>query len=404
MDDRRLEFGVGVLVLASIGVSIILMFIFGAYPVLLKKEYPITANFPTVAGIDVDTPVVKFGYPIGRVTKIQLGAEGVDVMMMIDAKYPIHKNEIPRIGSQRLVTGEARIEFVKANEKQLLELFDGKVNDPPDGILQPTESAFAQEYVPEDGYYVRVTDGVSSDPFAVLMSLEGEFRGTLKSIEDAGKSVDSLASQLESNVKTLFKGDGTQVHQIAQQTSQTLEQVRSTAAEVESILKDTQMKEKLKASLDRFPLLLDDAQETMHVAQRAIQSFENVGDSVNDTVKSVDRTVRNIERFTTPLADNSDELVANVLRSLNNLDQVLVQVAYFTEQLNEGDGTIKRLIEDDELYWQVRRIAGNIENLTARVRPIVDDARVFADKIARDPGTLGVRGALSRRPQGAGLK
>lgn len=404
MDDRRLEFGVGVLVLAAIGVAIILMFIFGAYPVLLKKEYPITANFPTVAGIGVDTPVVKFGYPIGRVTKILLVADGVDVMMMIDAKYPIQKDEIPQIGTQRLVTGESRIEFVKANERQLLELFDGKVNAPPDNVLQPTEAALAREYVPEGGYYVKVTGAVASDPFSVLLSLEDEFRTTLKSIEQAGQSVDSLASQLETNVKTIFDGNGSEIQNIAQQTTQTLEQFRSTVGQVEEILRDTQMKEKLKASLERFPLLLDDAQETMHVAQRALQSFETVGGSVNETVKSVDRTVRNIERFTTPLADNSDELVASVMQSLSNLDKVLVQVAYFSEQLNDGDGTIKRLIEDDELYWQVRRIAGNIETLSAKIRPIVDDARVFADKIARDPGTLGVRGALNRRPQGAGLK
>ena len=404
MDDRRLEFSVGVLVLAAVGVAIILMFIFGAYPVLLKQEYPVTANFPSVAGIDVDTPVVKYGYPIGRVSDIRLGADGVDVTMLIDAKYPLRKNEIPRIGTQRLVTGEARIEFVDANERQLVAMFDGKAETPPDGQLQPIETAMAQSYVPTDGYYIKVKDSVTSDPFAVLLSFEGEIRQTLESIEKAGNSVDSLASQLEDNVKNIFAGEGKQFQTIAQDASDTLRQFRSTVAEVEEILQDTRMKENLAATLERFPRLIDDAQETLHVAQNTIKSFEDVGDSVNDTVQSVDRTVRNIERFTTPLAENSDELVASVLQSLGNLDRALIQVAYFSEQLNKGDGTIRRLIEDDELYFKVERIVENIEDLTVRIRPIVEDVRVTADKLARDPSIIGVRGALNRRPLGTGFK
>ncbi|MEZ6089320.1 MAG: hypothetical protein R3C05_15065 [Pirellulaceae bacterium] len=166
------------------------------------------------------------------------------------------------------------------------------------------------------------------------------------------------------------------------------------------------MKENLSATLERFPRLIDDAQETLHVAQNTIKSFEDVGDSVNDTVKSVDRTVRNIERFTTPLAENSDELVASVLQSLGNLDRALVQVAYFSEQLNKGDGTIRRLIEDDEIYYKVARIVENIEDLTVRIRPIVEDVRVTADKLLVDRASKyrRSRSALNKRPLGTGFK
>jgi phospholipid/cholesterol/gamma-HCH transport system substrate-binding protein len=37
-------------------------------------------------------------------------------------------------------------------------------------------------------------------------------------------------------------------------------------------------------------------------------------------------------------------------------------------------------------------------------KPLVNDLRVFADSLARDPGQLGVRGALQRRPAGSGFK
>ena len=38
------------------------------------------------------------------------------------------------------------------------------------------------------------------------------------------------------------------------------------------------------------------------------------------------------------------------------------------------------------------------------VKPILDDIRIFSDKIARDPRQLGLKGALDRRPVGTGTK
>ena len=82
----------------------------------------------------------------------------------------------------------------------------------------------------------------------------------------------------------------------------------------------------------------------------------------------------------------------------------MVQVESFGETLNNSDGTLKQLLNDDELYWRIRRTVENIEEASARVRPILDDVRIFSDKIARDPRQLGVRGAISQRPSGAGVK
>ena len=42
-----------------------------------------------------------------------------------------------------------------------------------------------------------------------------------------------------------------------------------------------------------------------------------------------------------------------------------------------------------------------LERISRELRPIINDVRVFSDKIARHPESLGVRGALDRRP---GLK
>jgi phospholipid/cholesterol/gamma-HCH transport system substrate-binding protein len=82
----------------------------------------------------------------------------------------------------------------------------------------------------------------------------------------------------------------------------------------------------------------------------------------------------------------------------------MTEVNRFVVAINNENGTVRRLLEDEDLYWQIRRTVENIEQATARVRPILDDVRIFTDKIARDPRQLGVKGALSSRPSGLGLK
>jgi len=42
--------------------------------------------------------------------------------------------------------------------------------------------------------------------------------------------------------------------------------------------------------------------------------------------------------------------------------------------------------------------------ISSKVEPLLNDLRVAADAVARDPGVLGVRGAIDRRPGKTGYK
>ena len=65
-----------------------------------------------------------------------------------------------------------------------------------------------------------------------------------------------------------------------------------------------------------------------------------------------------------------------------------------SERLSET--TFGKLMHDRELYDNINQAAANIEELSRSLRPVVNDARVFTDKIARHPELLGVRGAMQR--------
>ena len=73
-------------------------------------------------------------------------------------------------------------------------------------------------------------------------------------------------------------------------------------------------------------------------------------------------------------------------------------------KLQNSDGTIGKLLNDPALYntaletvEAARDAVENIREQSAKIEPLINDARLFTDSIARDPGVIGVRGALKNR-------
>ncbi len=522
MDDNKLRFGVGVLVIAAIGIGVILTFLFGAFPAILSREYTVTVFFKSAAGVNTNTPVLRDGVKIGRVSDIQLQDKGgVVLSLAIDAEHTMSHEYIPEIGIGSLITGDSKLEFRKGETQELAEIFANNM----DLISQPFSNG-------EHYKHGRKLE----DPFSLIFGMEDELRSTFSSIRGAGNAVQDIGNSIQSLVRdvrdvigldgstnqtpppaypppfppqsTLFPDRNATMNAQSQSTAMppapdwahpvqliddraaasnqtnmvqmvafnnpdpnqiqlaqnqftppigtpprslqpgvtppigtatrsagkptlvdlqneaiaTLEELQGAIRDARAILGNEQIRRGLEDSISRFPSVLDQAKETFRTADDVIGDFSGVGKqfeqvgkaaedaivelktTAGDTLDSFQATAKNVEAITEPIGQRSGELVEQVLRSLANVDNALIQIDTFGQTLNQSDGTIKRLLEDDELYYQIRRTVENIEAATARVRPILDDVRVFTDKISRDPRQLGVRGALDKRPSGAGLK
>lgn len=435
MDDNKLKFGVGVLVVSAIGIGIILIFLFGAFPSVLNRDYMLTAVFPSAEGIAVNTPVLRDGVRIGRVSGIDLREQGgVLVTMAMDSKYQLPHRYIPQIGSGNLVTGDAKLEFVLAGERQLAEIFgaDRQI------VSQPYSDGEFLDYGTKSQSLFDLQDDMQETFQAIQTAGE--------SVATAGESVNRLVTEvreilvgsepLETPPPPVDSGGAAGVAQpltdvrltsqvvvagdrgLAGEIRQTLREFQSLLRDVRSITGDPENLQNLETSLARLPEVLSDVERALESSEsvfdsieRAGTQFERVGiaaeetvQTMNSTLSSAGRTIENLEQFTQPLAERGDELVDQAIRSLASLERSLGQVEQLGQALNNNDGSFKLLLEDDELYWQIKRSVENVEMATARIRPILDDVRIFTDKIARDPRQLGVRGALSRRPEGMGLK
>lgn len=403
MDENKLRFGVGVLVISAIGIGIILVFLFGAFPSVLQRDYTLAVVFPSAEGISVNTPVIRDGVRIGRVSSIDLRDEGgVLVTLSMDLSQPVTHNYLPRIGSGNFVTGDANLEFVRAEPATLASVF----GDDREIIEKP--------YI--DGEFLDYGTKAES-----IFEMQDDLQVTFDAIRTAGEAIAVAAQsvdELSREVRQVISGTDSKLDVVADEAVRALEEFRGAMQDVRAIVGNPEVRDNLEKSLAQLPELLQEAQATFDSTKKTFESFERVGiqfekvgvaaeetvNSTKTTIDSVQKTVNNLERFTDPLAERGDELVEQALRTMSSLELALVQVDTFGKTLNNSDGSLRRFLEDDEIYWQIRRTVENIENATARVRPILDDVRIFTDKIARDPRELGVRGALSQRPSGVGYK
>ena len=194
-------------------------------------------------------------------------------------------------------------------------------------------------------------------------------------------------TKLSANLDRLLLGEDDTFSKMVQKTEKALDAFSLAMDNINDVMGDANARAKLKETLNGLPEVMNDLRTTVQ--------------GIGTTVDTADRNLRNLEGLTRPLGERGEGMVAQVDKTIGRLDEVLQQAAFFTRALNESEGTLGKLVRDPKVYDDLAQAAANVNNLTKELRPIVDDVRVFTDKIARHPEQLGVRGALDRRP---GLK
>ena len=95
MDERVMQFRVGVMFLATFIITGILLVMFGKLPTLMGRYYPIQIRFDYAGCVTKDTPVRKSGILIGRFKDVRLTDHDSKVLVTaeIQADKTIYQNE-----------------------------------------------------------------------------------------------------------------------------------------------------------------------------------------------------------------------------------------------------------------------------------------------------------------------
>ncbi|QDT69579.1 mce related protein [Planctomycetes bacterium MalM25] len=377
MSSRSQEFRVGVVALALAGVGGLLATVGTGVSLPLglgPSPYTLKIRTDRAPGVGPNTPIRKDGVVIGRVVSTQFLPEGgVLVTADIQPGSPIYQSDTCRIRPSSLF-GDAVISFVYAG--------DGS----------PVEKVTADSLV---------TAAALPDPVEALTSLQVDIGPTIESIGRAAESIEELTTRVNSALGEDFGGDrmislADEASQALADFQQTMQVMTDTMTQLDKLVSDPALKE----SLDEVPALLADARSTVNKATNTLDSFGGV-------VTSAETNLKNLEGFTEPLGERGEELSQLLAESIENLNKTLTDASTFVSAVTDSRGSLNRLLNDPQLYENVANVIYNadvvLRQLNERlkeIRPILHDARVFSDKIAREPGRL-IGGAVNRGP---GLK
>ena len=366
MNEKLLAFRVGVVVLAAACLAVVLIGIFGGGKGVFKSRYTIYLRFPRAPGVTVDTPVRKNGVHIGRVTDVALKKDHVVLTAMIDSDREILKSEVCTISTTSLL-GDPVLEFVQGSDRPMSEEIVHHGDFLADGV-------------------------VATDPLQVLSNLEGNMQTALVSIKGAADEVSLLARGLN---KTLGTNDQ-QLQRILNKSETALESFNKTMTTIDDVIGDPELKQALKQSLADLPKIFNDVQLTLSQARNAMENFDRVG-------QKAEQNLDNLAEFTRPLGQKGEQLMNDLGRSVENLEEISSQLVVFSQSINSPDGTLGKFIHDRELYDDVRETVSNLHAASRRIEPILRDVRVLTDKMATDPGGQ-LKRVLENKPPGIGRK
>lgn len=351
MDENAMQFRVGVMVLATILILAILVVLFGGVPTALQGSYSIFVQFPQAPGVTKDTPIRKSGILIGRVSDVQLLDEGgVLVTLKIEGNRRVYHNEVCRVDSSLM--GDASLQFFLASQSMGAQVKDGE----------------------------KLHGICLDDPLKVISNMQGDMSAAFSSLartsDNLGKVVQRVAAILDRNE--------TRVDRILVQADQSMDVMRRALDNANEVIGDPNVRAELKNAINQLPGLFQESRQTLG--------------KVRESFDLVQTNLSNLQEFTRPLGEHGPALVSRIDGTLQNVDMLIGEFTKFSKGLNNPEGSLGKLVNDPELYQRINQAMTRIDDLTKELRPILDDARVFTDKIARHPEVLGVRGALDRRP------
>lgn len=359
-------------------------------------KYQVGIEVREAPGVDTHTPVRKNGILIGRVKSIEDQDAGVILRAEIYGNRPLYAEYEPHI--RTTVLGDATIDFVSRT--------------PAPGSQPVADGAIFKGRVDPNPF----------DSLAQLGDLKEEFGAASRSLAQAGDEVAKLAKR----VNDAFGDESAQgqgrVGRLLDTTERAMNQFAQTMTSVNEIIGDVpggippggvgqppfnaqpplngqrqpagqppadgqQMRQRLRQGINELPDAIHEFRATL-------------GDS-RVVLKSAEKNFKNLEGFTEALGQKGDVFAESLLKVVDGLDKLVDDFSTLTRAINSREGTIGKLVYDPQLYNNLNTLMSNtnivldkIYKIAIWLEPVVKDARIFMDKVAREPGRV-LSGAIN---------
>lgn len=390
-----MQFAVGLIVFATMIIGGVLATVNSPIPFGLmpwgRGNFSIAIELQEAPGVGPDTPVRKSGLLIGRVASIEDRDDRIVVHANIEAGRRLFPQYLCQVRTS--VLGDATIDFVTRP-------------------VPPGQQPLGDGAV--------VAGEVVGNPLDMFANMQGDLQTTIKSLGVAGDEVANLARRVDDAF-----GDQTEqgrVKRLLDTTEVAMAQFAKTMTSINQILGDEEVV--MRPPFDSPPPAMEPqlppgqqppgAQpppDGQQMRQRLRQGLNDLPEAVAEmratlkdfriVLQSVEKNSKNLEGLTEPLGRNGQQIADSIVQAVSGLDKLVEEFTVLSQSLNNRDGTLGKLINDPQLYENANRMICNanqvvlqVSELTKRLRVVTEDARVFMDKVAREPGRV-ISGGLS---------
>jgi len=353
MNERQLQFRVGLFVIAALSVVCVLVFQFGEVRDALQKRYNVLARFESAPGVLVGSPVRINGVQIGQVGNIHLDQQGSGVLLTlsIEQKYSLRSDAVPAL--QQSLLGDAVVEISPGQSDTELDR----------GTILHGKPPF--------------------DMTSIVKKMDRQLETTMASFEATSREWQVVARNINGIVQTNRGNLGVVVERTAKSLddfSVTMQRAAQTFDNANRVIGDPQTVQNLRKAFAGLPQIVSETQQTIT--------------AMRQTVTSINSNMKNIEGVTQPLAKHTTSIVVRLDQSLANLETLTGELRDVAQIAASSDGSLKRFLSDPSLYDDLESSATSLSILLRNLQPVVRDMREFSDKVARHPEVLGVGGAL----------
>lgn len=403
----NLRLRVGLFVLTGLALLVVLTLLFSNFANFLKDYEQFTVVFKDAPGVGPGTPVRRSGIPVGQVKGVDLDDETgqVRVAILVEREHrPRHDDDVTLV--RGLLGSDPTIDFVTRQPAK---------DRPPDRTpIGPGEAIAGVQGADVRNILTQTSELVPStqDTLNEIRKSLARYEKMAPLVEDTLKEYRDLAKDTREKLLPDLRRTNDEVQVAARnwsklgerldvlvQTNQdkvikTLDNVNETVQRLSNVLNDENQRN-LAATLKNIRTGTDNLDSLAKNTEGLLKDSRKALDQVTKSLTRADEVLGNLQQATKPVAEHSAAILKNTDEIAAKLNALLTDLRNVTSGLNQGDGTVRRLLNDPSLYNNLNDAACMLVRILPRLDRVLHDVEVFADKIARHPESLGVRGAIS---------
>ena len=369
MNERVMQFRIGMFVIVAGLVLAMLIVWFGESPSLFRDHAFVRVRYTEAPGVAEGITVRKSGIRIGEVLSINFDEtpnrpEGVIVVLSLERKYKLRKDSIAKIS--RSLIGDVSIDMVLGSS--------------PDFIKYGNTAEEAPEIAGE----------VTPDPSKALEAATAAFQkvgGTLAAIETAANGFSNVARKADhlDDFLTTIGDAGRNISAVAKGINRVIAENEGDIRPAVTNLR--QVSDRLNAAI------------TPETAAR----MKQVTERLNVVAAKLDTSLNEIRPMLEDLGATAGKSTpsTNFGQAVLRISRIAGDLGLLTGALSDGkghlnpNGSLQRLVTNPDLFDNLSKMAFSANGVFDLARPAIKALGVFADKIARDPASIG-RGVLQR--------